>query len=210
LAKAGVNTLANKTSSYARLRQYFSVVRKPALIIYMKKILLLIHLFASVSLYAQTASTDTAQLSTIIRSSYSIAHPNTWSVDTSKTFGMDLLLRSPKSDSLDDFYENVNVFVQDLKGQGYTLMKMGLQSESQIKSLVTDVVIVESQVDSSGTEPFYRLSYKGRQGKFALTTLQRYYLKNEIGYAVTLTLITKVEDQYRAIGEKMFASFKIR
>lgn len=176
----------------------------------MKATIFLFQLLTSISLFAQHTSVDADQLRTTIRHTYSIAHPKSWEIDTSKTFGMDLFLRSPKTDTLDDFYENLNVFTQDLKGQGYSLLRIGTESESQIKNMVTDVVIIDSKLDSTGSELYYRLSYKGRQGKFALTTVQQYYLKNEIGYALTLTIKSGEEDKYMAAGEKMFASFKIR
>lgn len=123
---------------------------------------------------------------------------------------MDMLIRSPKTDSLDDFYENLNVFVQNLNGQGYNLLKMGTESEAQIKSMITDVDIIESRLDSTGPVPCYRLYYTGRQGKFLLRTMQRYYLKDEIGYALTMTIKQGKEEEYEPIGEKIFRSFKIQ
>jgi|GEM_PF-2393482 len=139
---------------------------------------------------------------------YSLSYPETWSIDTSKAFGMDILIRSPKTDSLDDFMENFNVFVQDFKGQDYNLAKMGKESETQIKNIVTDVEMIESRFDTSMPQ-HYILKYKGRQGKYFLTTIQHYYLKDEIGYALTLTVKNGQEAIYVPLGEKMFSSFKI-
>ena len=62
----------------------------------------------------QTISNNSDSLTHIIRERYSLSCPKSWLVDTSKIFGMDVLLRSPKVDSLDQFIENLNVFVQDL------------------------------------------------------------------------------------------------
>jgi hypothetical protein len=44
-----------------------------------------------------------------------------------------------KTDGLDDFIENMNVFVQDLHGKNYNLSKMGQESEALIKNMITDV-----------------------------------------------------------------------
>ena len=95
----------------------------------------------------QTKNFDS--LTQIKREHYSLSYPKSWVVDTSKMFGTDLFLRSPRVDSLDQFSENINVFVQDLHGQNYNLSKMGQESENQIKNMVTDVEIIESRLDSS-------------------------------------------------------------
>ena len=157
----------------------------------------------------QTISNNSDSLTHIIRERYSLSCPKSWIVDTSKIFGMDVLLRSPKVDSLDQFIENLNVFVQDLHGQNYNLSKMGQESENQIKNMVTEVEIIESRLDSTESHVYYRLKYKGRQGKFLLTTEQRYYLRDEVGFALTFTLQNGKEKEYALASEKIFDSFKL-
>ena len=145
----------------------------------------------------------------IKRKPYSLNIPATWNLDTSKIFGSDLILRSPKVDSLDQFIENLNVFVQDLHGHNYNLSKMGQEGENQIRNMVTDVEILESRLDSTASIPYYYLKYKGRHGKFLLTTEQRYYLKDETGIALTFTLQNGKEKEYAEVSEKLFSSFKL-
>jgi hypothetical protein len=157
----------------------------------------------------QSVSNTSDSLAHIVRDRYSLGYPKSWQVDTSKIFGMDVLLRSPKVDSLDQFFENLNVFVQDLHGQNYDLSKMGQESENQIKNMVTDVEIIESRLDSTESHVYYSLKYKGRQGKFLLTTEQRYYLKDEVGFALTFTLQNGKEKEYALAAEKIFDSFKL-
>jgi hypothetical protein len=157
----------------------------------------------------QTISNNTDSLSQIKRERYSLSYPRSWVLDTSKLFGMDLFLRSPKVDSLDQFIENLNVFVQDLHGQKYDLLKMGQESENQIKNLVTEVEIIESRLDSTASYAYYSLKYKGRHGKFLLTTEQRYFLKDEIGFAVTFTVQDGKEREYALASDKIFESFKL-
>lgn len=174
----------------------------------MRSSLLFLLLALTFSANAQNKGADS--LLTISRTQYSIGYPRSWSVDTSKTMGMDLLIRSPKSDSLDIFNENMNVFVQGLQGQGYYLSKMGKESEAQIRNMITDVEILESSLDSSAAEPYYTLRYNGRFGKYIVTATQRYYLKNEVGYALTFTMIKGKESEYAAIARQMFDSFRLR
>jgi len=157
----------------------------------------------------QTITKNSDSLAQIKREHYSLSYPRSWAVDTSKMFGMDLFLLSPRVDSLDQFSENLNVFVQDLHGQNYNLSKMGQESENQIKNMVTDVEIIESRLDSTASDLYYSLKYKGRQGKFLLTTEQRYYLKDEIGFALTFTMQNGKEKEYSLASEKIFGSFKL-
>lgn len=174
----------------------------------MRTVIFSILLLLTIPVSAQTVDNPDAY-SEITRERYSFQYPKSWSVDTSKMFGMDVLLRSPKTDSLDDFIENMIVFVQDLHGQNYYLSKMGQESETQIKNIVTDVEIIESRLDSTASQQQYILTYKGRQGKFSLTMMQRYYLKNEMGYALTFTIKNGKEADYFPITEKMFNSFTL-
>ena len=172
------------------------------------KFILICILFISKTVFAQEGIIISESNITTVRNNYSITHPSAWTIDTSKTLGMDMLLRSPLTDSLDDFSENVNVFIQDLNGQNYTLLKMGQESETLIKNMITDVEMIESKLESTGQEPYYKLAYKGRQGKFSLITIQRYYLINQTGFALTLTIKNGNEKEYVTIGEKIFDSFQ--
>jgi hypothetical protein len=177
---------------------------------FMKLHLFFFSLAFSLQVAAQpTISKILDTLAQIKRERYSLSYPKSWVLDTSKLFGMDLLLRSPRIDSLDQFVENLNVFVQDLHGQNYNLFKMGQESENQIKNMVTDIEIIESRLDSTASNIYYSLKYKGRQGKFLLTTEQRYYLKDEVGFALTFTLQNGKEKEYALASEKIFGSFKL-
>ncbi len=176
----------------------------------MRTLIILFLLFSASFASAQQTSDNTDTLVRISKGRYSLKYPGSWSVDTSKMFGMDILFRSPKSDSTDDFRENLNIFIQDLHGQDYNLTKMGQESETQIKNMVTDVEIADSRLDSTASHQFYILKYKGRQGKYLITTIQHYYLKDEIGYAVTFVIKNGKESDYTETAEKMFNSFKLQ
>jgi len=166
--------------------------------------------FLLTSSFRAQATNNPDTVLTILKEKYSLQYPKSWTLDTSKMFGVDILLRSPKTDSLDDFNENMNLFVQDLHGQNYDLTRMGKQSETQIKNMVTDVQIIESRLDSTSSPQYYVLKYKGRQGKFILTIIQRYYLNDDIGYALTMTIKEGNEQDYITIADKIFNSFNFQ
>lgn len=176
----------------------------------MRILILLSLLLPAFSICAQQTAGDSDILLKVTRERYSVSYPTSWTIDTSKLYGMDMILRSPRTDSLDDFSENLNVFVQDLHGQNYTLSKIGQESEAQIKNMVTDVEIIDNKLDSTANPQFYTLAYKGRHGKFLLTTVQRYYLKDEVGFALTFTIKTGEETDYISVAEKIFNSFRLQ
>lgn len=175
----------------------------------MRTLLFLSLLLLTHSVSAQQTIDDSDTLIKVTKEQYSLSYPKSWTIDTSKMFGIDILLLSPKADSLDDFSENMNVFVQDLHGQNYNLSRMGQESEAQIRKMVTDVEIIDSKLDNKASQQYYILKYKGRQGKFLLTIIQHYYLKDEVGYALTFTIKSGKETDYVPLAEKMFSSFKL-
>lgn len=178
----------------------------------MKKCLCLFALFVfSAAIYAQENNiVANGKLTTIQTKYYSFDYPGTWIIDTSRLLGVDVFVKSPKEDSLDKFSENVNVFVQDLTGQGYDLLKMGRESEAQVQNVVNDFEILESRLDTGSVIPYYSLKFKGRQGKFLLITSQRYYLKGNTGFAVTFTMEAANEQKYRTLSEQLMDSFRFR
>jgi hypothetical protein len=158
---------------------------------------------------AQQTTDNSGTFLRFSKEQYSISYPKSWTIDTSKSYGLDLMLRSQKTDSLDDFLENLNVVFQDLRGQNYTISKMVQESETQLKNMITDFEVVEGRLDSSAPQQHYILRYRGRYGKFSLTTIQHYYLKDDVGYALTFTIKSGKEADYVPIAEKMLSSFKL-
>jgi hypothetical protein len=143
------------------------------------------------------------------RPKYSILCPGTWTIDSSGTLGADIFLLSPLVGSDDNFRENINVFAQNLQGYNYDLQRMGKESEAQIGNFVTNAEILESRLDTSSSINYYLIRYKGQQGKFMLTTEQRYFLKNDIGFAITFTVQQGKEEIYSKISRLIFDSLTL-
>ena len=143
----------------------------------------------------------------IARKSYSIAVPATWIIDTSGKMGTDLFLFSPLAGAEDSFHENINVIFQNIKGQNYDLLRMGKESEAQLGNFVTNIQILESRLDSGAKTPYYKIRYKGKQGKYLLSVEQRYYLKDEIGYAITCTVLQETEELFSEPSKLVLDSF---
>jgi hypothetical protein len=171
--------------------------------------ILSLFLLLTFSILAQRTVDNADTLLKVYKERYSLSYPKSWTIDTSKTLGVDLLIRSPQTDSLDDFRENMNVFVQDLHGHNYNLSKIAQESEAQIKNMMTDIEIIESKLDSTASQRYYVIKYRARYGKLLLTTIQQYYLKDDVGYALTFTIKRDKEAAYFPMAEKMFRSFKL-
>ena len=87
----------------------------------MKSITLFILLILTHSAFSQNSiSTEKAKF---IKDSYNIQYPKTWKLDTSKSMGVDLFIFSPLENETDKFRENVNILIQDLRGQNIDLEK---------------------------------------------------------------------------------------
>src|SRR5688500_3758207 len=117
---------------------------------------------------SQKVASNDSTFITIKRANYTITSPPSWSIDSSGRMGMDVYLLSPLAGKNDDFRENVNVFVQSLKGMNYDLLRMGKESEVQVGHLMTNVQILESRIDSSSSGTYYLLKYKAEQGRYML------------------------------------------
>jgi hypothetical protein len=109
----------------------------------------------------------------------------------------------------DDFNENMNVFIQPLTGQGYNVERMGNESEAQIRLIITNVEILESKVIEASPKPYYFIKYTGQHGVYQLITEQRYFLHNDIGYALTFTFKQGTEKDFREVADQIFESFKL-
>ncbi|MFT3674297.1 MAG: hypothetical protein QM781_00220 [Chitinophagaceae bacterium] len=176
-----------------------------------KSTCLFVSFIFSMTIYAQENNIGSnRKLTTVQMKYYSFDYPGTWLIDTSHALGIDVFVKSPKEDSLDKFSENVNVFLQDLTGQGYDLLRMGRESEAQVQNLVNDFEILESRLDTISVIPYYSLKFKGRQGKFLLITSQRYYLKGNTGFAVTFTMEAANEERYRVLSKEIMDFFRFR
>ena len=78
-----------------------------------------------------------------------------------------------------------------------------------MRSLITDVEIIESRLETDVEPNYYVMRYRGRQGIYVLSVIQRYYFKDGIGFALTYTMKQGTEEEYAPYGEKIFRSFKL-
>jgi hypothetical protein len=140
---------------------------------------------------------------------YSINYPDNWELNKAGQMGTSFILFSPLSSKQDNFKENVNLLVQDLKGHDLDLDKYVEISEGQIKTLVMDGELIESKRITTGNLNYHKAIYTGRQGTFNLKFEQYFWVVENKAIILTLTCEEDQFDNYQIIGEKILNSFNL-
>lgn len=138
---------------------------------------------------------------------YSVNYPKQWRLDTSGTMSTEFILFSELKED-DAFSENVNMIVQDLSNQGFTMKSYMKLSENQIKNMVPDSKIIESVFDKENKH--HMLVWSGNVTGQVLKFKQYFYLEKEKIYVLSLTTLPETYDSYITIGEKILDSFKLK
>lgn len=141
---------------------------------------------------------------------FSIQYPEKWELNKSDLMGTSFILLSPLTSETDQFRENVNLIIQDLTGHNIDLNKFVEISESQIKTLVTDVNFISRNRIKDKRVEFQKLIYTGKQGMFNLKFEQYYWVQNDKAYVLTLTCEVNEFNNFKDIGEKILDSFIIK
>ena len=141
---------------------------------------------------------------------YSIEYPDDWTKSKSGDLGARFILLSPLSSKQDKFSENVNLIIQDLKGQNIDIDNYVAISEKQIKTLLVNGNILESTKINSDGISYHKLIYTGQMGDFDLRFLQYVWILREKAFVLTLTCEANEFDKYKETGEKIINSFKIK
>lgn len=143
-------------------------------------------------------------------SDYSIQYPDTFDLDKSGQMGMSFILLSRQNSQKDLFRENVNLLIQDLSGQNINLDKYVEISEGQIKTMITDGNLIESNRLTEKNMEFHRVIYTGKQEQYDLKWQQFYWVVNKKAYVLTLTCEVHQYDKYVSVGEEIMKSFVIK
>lgn len=141
---------------------------------------------------------------------YTIQYPDLWSVDTSHLMSTNFILFSPVADDNDRFRENVNMIVQDLTGYNLDLDQYIKLSEDQIKGIFADGELLLSARQKRGNESYHKMIYTGTQNPFKLKFEAYCWVVGNKAYILTLTCESDQFDQYKATGEKILDSFRLK
>ncbi|HZV68597.1 MAG TPA: hypothetical protein VFG10_03605 [Saprospiraceae bacterium] len=140
---------------------------------------------------------------------FKLEYPASWTLDTSKAWGAELILFSPMESEADQFNENVNVVIQDLTGQNIDLEKYKQITDQQINTLATDGKILESSIVKTDAKEAFRITYTMTQGTFSLKITSECQIHNDQAYLITFTTEAGQYELYKVTGEQILASFAL-
>lgn len=140
---------------------------------------------------------------------FKIQYPMNWSLQTSNDFGASFAISSPLLNSEDKFSENVNLIVQNLKGQNVSLDQYVNISKNQLKSL-PKCQFIESKRFSKENLEYHSIIFKAFLQERKLKIQQMYLIKNNFAYVLTFTALEKDYDMYKNTSKKVLNSFKLK
>ena len=142
---------------------------------------------------------------------YSILYPATWEVEQSDKTGPLFIMNAPQTSFSDPLRENVNLIIQNAKGQNLTLDQLIAYSEQQIKQMMLDADILESSRKEAHGRTFHQILYTGKRGEMdiKLKILQYYWVEYEKVIVLTFTSEESQFEAYKEVSQKIMDSFKI-
>lgn len=179
------------------------------------KLIGLLTLFISLISCSQTTQNNVksevpSNWKTINGTDYMIQYPDSFDLDLSGQMGASFFLFSQLTSKQDLFRENINLIKQNLSGQNISLDNFAELSENQIRTMVTNPDIIESKRVKSGNSEFQKMIYSGVQGQYKITFEQYYLISKSYAYVLTFTSESNQYDQYKAVGEQIMNSFKLK
>jgi hypothetical protein len=138
---------------------------------------------------------------------YTFSYPQSWTIDTSRTMGIDVFVLSQVDTITDKFRENVNVLSSNVEGQHVTLDTVVKVSLNQIKGMMNDLQIIESKIYERDGTTYHKIDFMATQGIFKLRCVQYYLVTKKFVYTVTLTAEVDKYEKYKEVGTKVLDSF---
>ncbi|MFK8060610.1 MAG: PsbP-related protein [Polaribacter sp.] len=140
---------------------------------------------------------------------YNIKYPVDWVINSTLVNGVSFAVTSPLSSKDDEFSENVNIIIQDLKGMNIDLNKYVSISKQQLLSIPKGEILESKRVKKKDVE-YHSIVFNGYLEKRNLKIKQYYILKSGKAYVLTFTAIEKEYDLYIKIADKILNSFKLK
>jgi hypothetical protein len=174
-------------------------------IVIMKLKLSVLFLIAIQFVYCQVNRKN--DLSILNKEEFKISYPTNLKLDESGKNGMIFILFTEKSNSTDNFAENINLMIQDLSQLDINLDKYVQISEKQITD--RGKLFESKRIKKNGTE-YQRLIYELYVNKFDLKFLQYYFVKNKKVYLLTFSCKKEEFEKYLKNIETVMKSFTLK
>ena len=143
----------------------------------------------------------------INKNGYTISYTSDLKLDESGKQGSEFLLFTEKTDSADNFIENINLLVQNLETLNLDLNKFVEITENQIKA---NGNLISSERIKNNNSEFQKLIYNAHLNNFDLKFIQYDFVENNKAYILTFTAKENEFDRYSADMEKIMKTFEIK
>ncbi|MEO0038788.1 MAG: hypothetical protein RIQ59_1999 [Bacteroidota bacterium] len=164
------------------------------------RFLILLTLLLQQNIFSQS------NIKTIERNGYSIAYPSSLRLDETGKNNTEFSLYTEKKDANDNFVENLNLMIQDLKNLNIDLNKFVEITENQITN--AGKLISSKRVIKENAE-YQIMIYQASMRGFDLKFLQYDFVKNDKAYFLTFSAKTEEFDAYLKQMQEIMDSFKI-
>lgn len=144
------------------------------------------------------------------KDNYELLYPETWSLDTTRKTAADFIISSPASSEKDEFKENLNLVVQDLKGLNFDLDNFTALSEQQIQSYLEESEVTVNERLNKNEQEYQHLIYTAKMGGRMLRFEQYYWIIDEKAYVLSFTAESDQFEEYADISKQILDSFIIK
>jgi hypothetical protein len=162
----------------------------------------------STDIKAQTPSP--VEWNTLDKTNFSVQYPTDWDLNDKGIMGTSFVILSQPDSATDNFRENISLLIQNLEGMNIDLDKYTEISEGQLKTLATNLNLVENKRIKNDSTTYQKVVYAADQGVFRLKFEQYYWVIGPKAYVLTFTTTEATFDRYKAVGERMMNSFYIK
>ena len=152
-------------------------------------------------------SNKKSEIKEIDKNGYSIEYSSDLKLDESGKQGSEFLLFTKKTNSDDDFVENINLIIQNLETLNLDLNKFVEITENQIKA---NGNLISSERLSNNNSEFQKLIYSAHLNNFDLKFIQYDFVKNDKAYILTFTAKENEFDKYSFEMENIMKTFDIK
>ncbi|MCJ7758856.1 MAG: hypothetical protein MUP24_12010 [Gillisia sp.] len=168
------------------------------------KLLLILLLVFQLSSCQSNGKNDTKEIN---KNGYSLSYPSNLKLDESGNQGSEFMLFTEKTNSSDNFVENINLIIQNLETLNLDLSKFVEITENQIKA---NGKLISSERIKNNTSEFQKLIYSFHLNNFDLKFIQYDFVENDKAYILTFTAKENEFEKYSADMEKIMKTFELK
>lgn len=140
---------------------------------------------------------------------FSIDYPLSWN-KAENVAGAEVIFYSPTSNKMDYFRDNLNVVVQDLRGDPMGMAEYTRLAVTQMKVVFKNkITILKSEQTFLDGEPAWRFEFIGHGPETDLQYLSVWTIKDRFAYQVTFAGLASDYNKYLSTVKRMYDSFTI-